>query len=42
MNELPNVNKNAFLSLNVDNQKLNFGESNIRVLRFYTNPLSPS
>lgn len=40
--ELPSPNNNACLTLNVDNALQNFGECNIKLLRFYNVPLSPS
>lgn len=42
LQSLPSANRNAFLSLNVDNALLNYGESSVRVLRFYNSPLSPA
>jgi hypothetical protein len=42
LSSLPSANRNAFLSLNVDNGLLNYGESDVRVLRFYNSPLSPA
>lgn len=42
LQQLPTANINAYLSLNVDNELKNFGECNIKTLRFYNRPLSPS
>ena len=41
LSQLPTANLNAYLTLNVDNALQNYGESNIRLLRFYNRPLSP-
>lgn len=40
--QLPSPNPNAFLSLNVDNALSNYGESSVKLLRFYNQALSPS